>query len=136
MTEGGKSERGPRPTITATTTGNQPTGREIVPLDVQVQNDKGSVVVKWGDGHVSVYPISRLRGYCPCAHCQGHEVGGLKFIDNKVNAIFDVELVGRYAITFKFADAHSVGIFRWEMLRRLDPEEEGRWGPPEEIGRA
>ena len=113
-----------------------PTGKQIVPLDVKVDNDNARVVVKWGDGHTSVYPISRLRGYCPCALCQGHEVGGLKLIDNKVSAIFDVELVGRYAINFKFADAHSTGIFRWEMLRRLDPAEEPTWGPPEKIGRA
>jgi DUF971 family protein len=113
----------------------EPTGKEIVPLDVKVQNERQSVVVKWGDGHTSVYPISRLRGYCPCALCQGHEVGGLKYIENKVTAIFDVELVGRYAINFKFADAHNTGIFRWDLLRRLDPEESTRWGPPENIGR-
>ena len=113
----------------------QPAGKQIVPLDVQVQNENARVVVKWGDGHESVYPVSRLRGYCPCAHCQGHEVGGLKWIDNKVKAIFDVELVGRYAINFKFADAHNTGIFRWDMLRRLDPAEEDTWGPPSDIGK-
>ena len=113
----------------------QPTGKQIVPLDVQVQNENARVVVKWGDGHTSMYPVSRLRGYCPCALCQGHDVGGLKKIENKVTAIFDVELVGRYAINFKFADAHNTGIFRWEMLRRLDPAEEDQWGPPENIGK-
>jgi DUF971 family protein len=111
----------------------QPAGKQIVPLDVQVQNENARVVVKWGDGHTSMYPVSRLRGYCPCALCQGHDVGGLKWIENKVNAIFDVELVGRYAVNFKFADAHNTGIFRWEMLRRLDPSEEDKWGAPETI---
>lgn len=113
----------------------QPTAPQIVPLDVQVQNESARVVVKWSDGHTSTYPVSRLRSYCPCALCQGHEVGGLKKIENKVSAIFDVELVGRYAINFKFADAHNTGIFRWEMLRKLDPAEEDQWGPPENIGR-
>jgi DUF971 family protein len=113
-----------------------PEGKEILPVDIQVQNENNRVVVKWGDGHKSVYPISRLRGYCPCALCQGHDVGGLKYIDNKVTAIFDAELVGRYAVNFKFGDAHNTGIFRWEMLRRLDPEEEERWGPPENISHA
>lgn len=110
-----------------------PAGKQIVPLDVQVQNENARVVVKWGDGHTSMYPVSRLRGYCPCALCQGHDVGGLKWIENKVSAIFDVELVGRYAVNFKFADAHNTGIFRWEMLRRLDPAEEEKWGKPETI---
>ena len=45
------------------------------------------------------------------------------------------QLVGRYAVNFKFGDAHNTGIFRWEMLRRLDPLEEEQWGPPESIGK-
>ena len=113
-----------------------PTGKEVIPLDVKVENETQRVLVQWADGHTSVYPISHLRGYCPCAVCQGHEVGGLKFITNSVSAIFDAELVGRYAINFKFADAHDTGIFRWDVLRQLDPQEAGRWGPPEAIGRA
>jgi DUF971 family protein len=110
-----------------------PTAKEFVARDVKVQNDKGSVVVLWQDGHTSTIPIQRLRGYCPCALCQGHDVGPLKFIQNTCKAIFDAEAVGRYAINFKFADAHNTGIFRWDVLRRLDPAEEARWGPPELI---
>jgi DUF971 family protein len=105
---------------------------EFVPLDVQVKNENGVVVVKWGDGHTSTLPMRRLRGYCPCALCQGHESGKLKWQENKVTGIFDVELVGRYAVTFKFADGHNTGIFRWDTLRKLDPDEESRWGPPED----
>jgi len=107
-------------------------GSEFVPLDIQVQNENGVVVVKWGDGHTSTVPMRRLRGFCPCAMCQGHDVGKLKWQENKVKSIFDVELVGRYAVNFKFGDGHNTGIFRWDVLRKLDPEEEARWGPPEE----
>ena len=112
-----------------------PTGKQIVPLDVQVHNETQLVDVKWADGHTSSYSISRLRGYCPCAACRGHTGGGLPFLDNHVSAILDVLLVGRYAVNFKFADAHSTGLFRWDLLRRLDPTEEARWGPPENINR-
>ena len=113
-----------------------PTPQQTRALDIQVQNENARVIVKWADGHESVYPISRLRGYCPCAVCQGHGVGGLKFIANTVNAIFDAELVGRYAIHFKFADAHDTGIFRWDALRRLDESEENLWGKPEQMDRS
>jgi DUF971 family protein len=99
--------------------------------DIQVKNDAGVVVVVWADGHESTLPIDRLRGYCPCAVCQGHESGAIKHIANTCKAIFDAELVGRYAIHFKFADGHDTGIFRWEHLRKLDPSEAERWGPPE-----
>jgi DUF971 family protein len=113
----------------------EPSGKQVVALDIKIENEAKRVVVQWADGHTSVYPVSRLRGYCPCAVCQGHSVGGLKYIDNNATAIFAAELVGRYAIHFKFADAHDTGIYRWESLRMLDPEEQARWGPPEEIGR-
>lgn len=112
---------------------NQPRGKEIVAEDVKVQNENQCVVVAWADGHTSTIPIRRLRGYCPCAVCQGHDSSALRYVDNHAVAIFDAELVGRYAIHFKFGDAHDTGIYRWDVLRRLDPAEEARWGKPESI---
>lgn len=109
-----------------------PVGRAFIAKDVQVKNELGAVVVAWGDGHTSTIPIERLRGYCPCAVCQGHGASQVTFIKNSCRAIFDAELVGRYAVHFKFADAHDTGIFRWDTLRKLDPAEADRWGPPEE----
>ncbi|MCC7109203.1 MAG: DUF971 domain-containing protein [Deltaproteobacteria bacterium] len=112
-----------------------PTGKESGPVDVQVHNESQRVDVKWADGHTSSYSISRLRGYCPCAECRGHSGGGLPWLDNQVSAIFDVVLVGRYAVNFKFGDGHATGLFRWDLLRRLDPTEEARWGRPESFNR-
>jgi DUF971 family protein len=108
-----------------------PTGRAIVAKDVQVKNESGTVVVVWADGHTSTIPIPRLRAYCPCAVCQGHGSQSVTKIETTCAAIFAVDLVGRYAIHFKFADAHDTGIFRWDTLRKLDPAEVDRWGPPE-----
>lgn len=112
-----------------------PSGKEAVPLDVQVHNESQRVDVKWADGHTSSYSISRLRGYCPCAECRGHSGGGLPWLENQAAAIFDVVLVGRYAVNFKFGDGHSTGLFRWDLLRRLDPAEASRWGNPESFQR-
>ena len=108
-----------------------PVGKAVVCKDIQIKNELGVVVVAWADGHTSTIPVDRLRGYCPSAVCQGHGAGDIKWIPNSCKAIFDAELVGRYAVHFKFADAHDTGIFRWDSLRRLDPTEVERWGPPE-----
>ena len=35
--------------------------------------------IQWADGHKAILPHEILRGYCPCAHCQGHG-GALKFV--------------------------------------------------------
>jgi DUF971 family protein len=109
-----------------------PPGRAFLAKDVQVKNEASAVVVVWADGHTSTIPIERLRGYCPCAVCQGHGASKITFITNSCRTIFDADLVGRYAVHFKFGDAHDTGIFRWDTLRKLDPAEVDRWGPPEE----
>jgi DUF971 family protein len=105
------------------------------PSDIHVDNDAGEVQVAWGDGHKSALPIDRLRGYCPCAECQGHG-GELTWIEHKARGITGAEPVGRYAILFQFDDGHTTGIYRWEYLRKLDPTEAERWGPPESFARA
>jgi DUF971 family protein len=106
--------------------------REFNPLDVSIDNERSVVDLSWGDGHKSSIPVRRLRGYCPCAECQGHG-GEIRWIENQVTGIFAAEPVGRYAILFSFSDGHATGIYRWETLRKLDPAEAQRWGNPEEF---
>ena len=102
--------------------------------DVRVKNDERLVEVDWADGATTRVPITRLRGYCPCAGCQGHG-GALQYIDNDAHGIVGAEPVGRYAILFKFSDGHDTGIYRWEQLRKLSPDEADRWGRPEDFMR-
>lgn len=105
---------------------------EFVARDVRIENETSLVRITWADGRESRLPVRRLRGYCPCAECQGHG-GEIRWVENQTAGIFGAEPVGRYAIQFSFSDGHSTGIFRWETLRRLDPDEEARWGRPEEF---
>ena len=98
--------------------------------DINVQNDSHVVHIQWKDGHQTQLPIKRLRGYCPCAECQGHG-GDFAYVENQCGGILKAELVGRYAIQFFFSDGHSTGIYRWEQLRKLDPMEKDKWGAPE-----
>ena len=53
-------------------------------------------------------------------------------IDNRAASILDAQLVGQYAINFQSSDGHHTGLFRFEHLRKLDPQEETKWGKPEE----
>ncbi len=105
--------------------------KEFTPVDIQVQNDQHLVAITWADGHISRLPITRLRGYCPCAECQGHQ-RIVRFHENRVQTISGADLVGRYAVSFRFSDNHALGIFRFDILRKLDQSEELRWGVPEE----
>ena len=79
----------------------------------------GSILeIDWADGHTSTVPHRRLRGYCPCAGCQGHG-GDLHFVEGGNEVIDRIEEVGNYALCFTWGDGHASGVYGWEYLRRL-----------------
>ena len=92
------------------------------PQDIRILNERRQVEIDWADGEKSILPITFLRGYCPCAECQGHR-NEIRYKENTTKAITSAHAVGRYAIQFQFADGHSTGIFRFEWLRELAAKE-------------
>lgn len=93
-----------------------------VPVEINHVKAQGIVRVTWSDGHVGDYPEAHLRGYCPCALCQGHGSSGeKKFIDAPEVALAGIEPVGNYAISFSWADGHRTGIYTFDYLRGLCP---------------
>lgn len=76
--------------------------------------------IEWGDGHRGVYPHEILRGYCPCAGCQGHS-GTIKFIEPSPSQLeLDaISPVGNYGLSLKWFDGHDSGIYSYTYLRAL-----------------
>jgi DUF971 family protein len=89
---------------------------------VAIRSPRGAKVteIDWGDGHKGVYPHEVLRGYCPCAGCQGHS-GTLKFIptDGFQLELEDIEVVGNYALRLQWFDGHGTGLYSYKFLRTL-----------------
>jgi DUF971 family protein len=88
-----------------------------------IRSPRGARVteIDWRDGHKSVYPHTVLRGYCPCAGCQGH-TGEIHFREVTADAeleLEDIEMVGGYALALKWFDGHSSGIYSFKYLRAL-----------------
>ena len=83
------------------------------------------LTIHWDDGHESIYFADHLRKNCPCALCVGHEKDQnsslFKILKTKPekNKLTNWEMVGRYAIGFKFSDGHKTGIYTYETLRSL-----------------
>ncbi len=76
--------------------------------------------IDWGDGHKSVYPHAILRGYCPCAGCQGHSTE-IHFIEahGVQLEIEDFEVVGNYALRIQWFDGHGTGLYSYRYLRSI-----------------
>ena len=74
--------------------------------------------VTWADAAHIVYPHEILRGYCPCAGCQGHS-GSIRFQAPGNSELREIERVGNYALSFTWGDGHSSGIYSCRYLRTL-----------------
>jgi DUF971 family protein len=72
----------------------------------------------WQDGTTQLIPHEILRGYCPCASCQGHG-GAIHFVSGGNLEIREIEPVGNYAVCFKWGDQHGSGLYSFQYLRRL-----------------
>jgi DUF971 family protein len=87
-----------------------------------VRSPKGArtTEIEWGDGHRSIHPHDILRGYCPCAGCQGHS-GAIAFKkpEDFMLEIEAIEPVGNYALQLTWFDGHSSGIYSYRYLRAL-----------------
>ncbi len=91
-----------------------------IPREINHIRAQEKVRITWDDGHLWEYPQDYLRGYCPCALCQGHDVGEEKKFVPVTNAkLREIRAVGNYAIEFRWEDGHSTGIYSFDYLRSL-----------------
>lgn len=76
----------------------------------------------WNDGHSADFDYDYLRGYCPCAGCQGHRALVIEYHPpaHPVKAV-TIAPVGNYAISIGWSDQHATGIYRFDFLRELCP---------------
>jgi DUF971 family protein len=96
---------------------------------VKAPHGAKDVTLTFGDGRNYTYPNSILRGYCPCAGCQGH--GNTIAFQSGQNAdLREISQVGNYALGLTWGDSHSSGIYSFRYLRRLGEllEEHGAEG--------
>jgi DUF971 family protein len=90
---------------------------------VAIRSPRGARIteIDWADGHKGFYPHTILRGYCPCAACQGHAGGPLSFIEttDSQRELDDIAQIGNYALQLTWFDGHASGIYSYTFLRAL-----------------
>ena len=99
-------------------------GPAVEPREIMQESD-ALLRVTWGDGRECHYAAPLLRRLCPCAQCvnefTGERVLRAETIPDDL-AMEDVELVGRYALNFRWSDGHETGIYSFRLLRELGEE--------------
>ena len=93
-----------------------PIPRLIVPIE-----EDNLLRILWDDDALSGYPFEYLRGWCPCAACQGHGAER-HFIKVDNPRLTGVSMVGNYALNPRWADGHETGIYTFEYLRELSEQ--------------
>jgi len=91
------------------------------PRNIQAPHGARSLEVTWPGPEPAIrhpIPHSILRGYCPCAGCQGHS-GEIRYHAGGNEELREIEPVGRYALAIKWGDGHSTGIYSFELLWRM-----------------
>jgi DUF971 family protein len=99
-----------------------PAAAPIVLTEVRRLPEKEALRLTWSDGHGGEFGYRYLRGWCPCAGCQGHT--GLTIHHHPPSGPVEpetIEPVGNYAISILWSDGHGTGIYRYDYLRRLCP---------------
>jgi DUF971 family protein len=92
----------------------------VYPTEINHIRTRGAVRISWDDGHVGEYAQEYLRGYCPCALCQGH--GAQRRFNAVPGATLqEIRAVGNYAIELRWHDGHSTGIYTFDFLRSICP---------------
>ena len=102
------------------------------PSNITLDKRAAELSIHWDDGLLSRYPLSQLREACPCVQCRGgHDNMGMAFAPDDLlslrparsYAITGLSAVGNYALQPSWDDGHSTGIYTWEYLRHLSPQQ-------------
>jgi DUF971 family protein len=95
----------------------------LEPVNIQKIGDE--LAISWNDGMESFIKLETLRRACPCAGCGGEPdvLGNITRPHLTYSAksfhLAGFDLVGGYALQFRWADGHSTGIYSFTYLRRL-----------------
>jgi DUF971 family protein len=94
------------------------TDPRFTPTEVRAPLGAPWFEVAWADTATLRLPNPILRGYCPCAGCQGHS-GRTGFLAGHDSELREIATVGNYALRLVWGDGHGSGIYTFQFLRQL-----------------
>ncbi len=95
---------------------------DVYPVEAKLMEAEGLLKITWSDEHTSDFPLAYLRGWCPCAGCQGHFNSEMRYIETATPPVLlNAVPVGNYAMRLQWGDGHDTGIYTFDYLRRMCP---------------
>ncbi len=101
-------------------------GPSIEPREIMQETDQ-RLRITWADGRACLFDAPALRRACPCAGCVNEWTGERTLRPEAISdetSISDIEIVGRYALNFRWSDGHATGIYSFRYLRQLCEQQE------------
>lgn len=101
-------------------------GPSIEPREIMQETD-ARLRITWADGRTCRFDAPELRRACPCAGCVNEWTGERMLRPEAISddlTISDVEIVGRYALNFRWSDGHATGIYSFRYLREFCEQRE------------
>lgn len=92
---------------------------DAYPDEVQLLEEQRALHIRWDDGHLSPFTLEYIRGWCPCANCQGHFSETIRYQEVPLARLLNAEPVGNYGMRLIWADGHDTGIYAFDDLRRM-----------------
>lgn len=103
-----------------TTIPGHQTRRDLYLTEIRRLPEKHKFYLAWDNGESVEVDYDLVRGFCPCALCQGHDSIEIVFHQPRRPVTPEyIEPVGNYAISIQWSDRHSTGIYRFDFLHRI-----------------
>lgn len=101
--------------------------KRVKPKSIDVSNSEQTLKITWADGHTSEFSLFGLRKNCPCVECRGgHDLMGrfepelFRVEPTRMYKINNAEVIGNHALKISWNDGHNAGMYRWDLLRKMD----------------
>ena len=114
---------------------------QTTPTRLDLKRDE-RLDIEWQDGRRCTYSLTLLRSMCPCAQCRTVREGSdphdispgpkkkslLTILPGNYAGkltVVEAKLVGNYALKIEWSDQHDSGIYSFDYLRSICPDESG-----------
>ncbi len=93
---------------------------------LNVTADEDYLFVEWDNGEKDKILLTNVRWNCPCAYCsearKGVDTEHFTVYHKDELEVVDIIPVGNYAVKIRWGDGHDLGIYTFELLKKLADE--------------